>query len=412
VAALRQYQAVWRIPGARSLLVTSIVARLGVGINSLALLLLVADVTGHYTPAAIASGIYAFAGAAVSPIAGRLADRVGPAPVLRVTGIAHPLALVALVFATRTDRIGLIWGAAALAGATYPSLTAAVRGTWMALTAPEGDHHHLRTTALAAEASLFEMVFVAGPILVAAFVALANPGAALLLSAVVTLVGTLRVASGTAIRARRPDPDRVTTRGLGPLREPGFVALLFCVGGLGSAFGASGVAIPAYAAQHAGGGNSETVAGILLAVWGVGSAVGGVWFGTQQFALPMSKQFAWLLVGVAVSLALPAVMPNAVAMGVTLLVGGATIAPALVAENALAGRITPASMHNEVYTWVLTISVAASALGGSIAGLLIDHGGVAWAFLFCAATILVGAVVTAWPSGSIARADAYAAETA
>ena len=56
MVALRQYVSVWRIPSAPTLLVTSIIARLGLGITSLALLLLVADVTGRYTPAAVAAG--------------------------------------------------------------------------------------------------------------------------------------------------------------------------------------------------------------------------------------------------------------------------------------------------------------------------------------------------------------------
>src|SRR5690606_18110188 len=75
--AVRQYAAVWRLPGAPTLLVVGIVARLGIGMTPLALLLTIEHVTGRYTPAAAASGIYALAGAALSPVAGRLADRVG-----------------------------------------------------------------------------------------------------------------------------------------------------------------------------------------------------------------------------------------------------------------------------------------------------------------------------------------------
>ena len=99
-------------------------------------------------------------------------------------------------------------------------------------------------------------------------------------------------------------------------------------------------------------------------------------------------------------------MPNPVALGVALFVGGATIAPALTVENTLVGRITPAAMHNEAYTWVITISIAASALGGAVAGYLVDVGFLGLAFVCGAAALAVGALVTAWPSGAIARADA------
>ena len=41
MAALRQYSAVWRLPGAPVLLVVGVIARLGIGMTPLALLLLV-----------------------------------------------------------------------------------------------------------------------------------------------------------------------------------------------------------------------------------------------------------------------------------------------------------------------------------------------------------------------------------
>jgi MFS family permease len=405
VAALRQYLLVWRIPGSRALLVTSIFARLGLGITSLALLLLVADATGRYAPAAIAAGIYALAIAAASPIAGRLADRLGPSPVLRVTAIAHPVAMVGLLVAARSDGLWPIWILAGLAGATYPPVTAAVRGAWNALTTPESGRYHLRTTALAAESSLLEVVFVAGPMLVAAFVVFANPAAAIVAAAAVTLVGTWLVAASPAMRARVRHPDEARTHGLGPLRVLGFAPLMICVAGLGTAFGAAGVAVPAFATEHVGA-EGGSVGGLLLGVWGVGSTLGGVWFGTRRFRMALPRQFAWLLASFGVTVAVLAVMPGPVAMGVALFLGGTTIAPALTAENTLVGRITPAAMHNEAYTWSMTVIVAASAVGGAVAGFLVDHGGTSLAFLFAGAVVGAGALVTGWPMGAIARADA------
>lgn len=410
MTAVRQYLDVWRIPGAPMLLILGIVGRLGIGMTSLALLLLVEQVTGRYSLAAVAGGIYALAGAALSPVAGRIADRVGPTPVLLTTAVAHPLALVALLAASRSgaDNLALIYLAAAVAGAMYPPLTAAIRGAWNELTGPTSGRYHLRNTALAAETSLFEIVFVLGPLLVAGFVLFADAAAALVGSAVVTLVGTTAVALGRAMRGWRPHPREHHARGLGPLRAGGFPALLLCVACLGLAFGAAGVTVPAFAANQPLG-DPESVAGVLLAVWGVGSAIGGFWFGARKPAANMTRQFARLLAAVAASFAVFAVMPGSLALGVALVVGGATIAPALTLENTLVGRIAPAGMLNEAYTWVVTVSVAASAAGGALAGLIVDHaGGVTWAFLFAGAAVAVGAGVAALPSGPIARAEAAA----
>jgi MFS family permease len=209
------------------------------------------------------------------------------------------------------------------------------------------------------------------------------------------------------MRNRVPHPDRVRTRGLGPLRVPGFAPLVVCVAGLGFGFGAIGVAVPAYASLHSGA-NANSVAGLLLGVWGVGSALGGIWFGTRRFALPLAQQLGILLGLVGASLAVLAVMPANLWLGVALFLGGIAIAPALTVENTIIGRITPAAMHNEAYTWVITISVGASALGGAASGLLADHIGVWLAFVVSGVVVALGGLVTGWPGGPIARADAHA----
>ncbi|WP_405429446.1 MFS transporter [Micromonospora sp. NBC_00617] len=410
MAALRQYLGVWRIPGAPILLVTGIIGRLGIGMTPLALLLVVEQVTGRYALAAVAGGIYAVAGAALSPVAGRIADRVGPSPVLLVTAVAHPLALIGLLLASRSgdDALAAIYLTAGVAGATYPPLTAAIRGAWNELTSPASGRYALRNTALAAETSLFEIVFVLGPLLVAGFVLVADAAAALIGAAVVTLVGTTAVALGRVMRGWRPHPREHHARGLGPLRVGGFPALLVCVAGLGIAFGAAGVTVPAYAG-NATTGDSESLAGLLLAVWGVGSAIGGFWFGVRRPASNMTRQFALLLAALAGTFVVFAVMPTPLALGVALVVGGATIAPALTLENTLVGRIAPAGMLNEAYTWVVTVAVAASAAGGAVAGLIVDYaGGVPWAFVFAGVAVAVGAAVAALPAGPIARAEASA----
>ncbi|PWR11505.1 MFS transporter [Micromonospora acroterricola] len=413
MAALRQYLGVWRIPGAPMLLVTGIIGRLGIGMTPLALLLVVEQVTGRYALAAVAGGIYAVAGAVLSPVAGRIADRVGPSPILLVTAVAHPLALIGLLMASRSgdDALPAIYLAAGVAGATYPPLTAAIRGAWNDLTGPGSDRYHLRNTALAAETSLFEIVFVLGPLLVAGFVLVADAAAALIGAAVVTLVGTTAVALGRVMRGWRPHPREHHARGLGPLRVGGFPALLVCVSSLGIAFGAAGVIVPAYAGNHTAD-DPESLAGILLAVWGIGSAAGGFWFGVRRPSPNMTRQFAMLLAALAGTFAVFAVMPTPLALGVALVVGGATIAPALTLENTLVGRIAPAGMLNEAYTWVVTMSVAASAAGGAVAGLIVDHaGGVPWAFLFAGAAVAVGAAVAGLPAGPIARAETSTVRT-
>src|SRR5690606_1314806 len=268
----------------------------------LALLLAIENVTHRYALAAVASGLYAIASAVFSPIAGRIADRVGPTPVLLVTAVAHPLALGVLVLAARSGAgaLPVIYGAAAVAGATFPPLAAAVRGAWHDLTAPATGRYELRQTALAADTVLFELVFVIGPLLVAAFVFIADAATALLGAGVVTFVGTTVVALGRAMRAWRPHPREARASGLGPLTVAGFPTLLFCAAGLGVAFGVGEVTVPAFAGTHRPD-NAESTASVLLAIWSTGSAIGGFWFGARATSRNAPREFAALLAGVAAS---------------------------------------------------------------------------------------------------------------
>jgi MFS family permease len=393
---MRRYATVWRLPGARVLLVGGLLSRLGIGVTPLAMLLLIADATGRYAPAAVAGGTFSIASAAIAPLLGRLADRIGPTPVLLTSAIAHPLALVALV--VTTDRLhhggtqAGVWAAAALAGATFPPMSASVRGAWNRLTAHDPALH---ANAFALETSLFEVVFVVGPLLVAGFVAFWNAQAAILASAVVTCAFTIVAARGSAIRSAVPTGRAAGTRGLGPLTRPGFLPLVCCASGLGAAFGIVSVGVPAYAA-HAGVGDPKGLAGVLLAVWGIGSAIGGIVYGMRRGSGARVRQLYILTLSVAASIALLAAAPSPMTLAVALAVGGVTIAPTLTVQNSLVSFVAPAGMLTEAYTWLVTLSIAASAAASALVGPLLDRpGGVRWAFLIAAGCVALGALVVA-----------------
>jgi hypothetical protein len=163
-----------------------------------------------------------------------------------------------------------------------------------------------------------------------------------------------RPAAGDAALARAP-PEHAAK---GSARcGGGFPALLICVVRLGMAFGAAGVIVPAYATSTAAGTASAAFCS-ASGVWAARSAASGSAPGGRRCRC--SKQFAWLLGAVAASFLVLTVMPSPLWLGMALVLGGATIAPALTVENTLVGRLAPAAMLNEAYTWIVTVSVAAA----------------------------------------------------
>jgi predicted MFS family arabinose efflux permease len=385
-----RYGSVWRIPGAPTLLIIGVVARLGIGMTPVALLLLVHDATGRYTTGGLAVGAYALAGAIANPLTARLADRAGSARVLRWTSALHAAALAGAAVA---QPYSLVLALAALAGAAYPPVTGAIRGAWTVLTA-EG--HPIRSASLAAETSLFELVHVLGPLLVAALSPIRHGYAiALLLAAAATLTGATTVSRLPAMRIRRPPAPR------GVLRARGFGALVCCSGLLGTGFGLVTVGVPAATGGPPG--------AVLLGLWSLGSAAGGFWYGTRRAAVLPSRHYAALLGLIGLGFLLLAAMPGPASLGAVLILGGIAIAPALTCENDLVSRIAPATARNEAYTWVMTAAVSCSAAGGALAGVLVDRPRGAHGVFLVAGAVVLSAVVIAWsPRGSLAHADRLA----
>jgi predicted MFS family arabinose efflux permease len=198
-------------------------------------------------------------------------------------------------------------------------------------------------------------------------------------------------------------PGHGRTQRLGPLRVPGFPALLICTAGLCVSFGVVPVAVPGYATAHAGH-EASAMSGLLLGLWGLGSAAAGVWFGMRPQPVRMHTQFALLMTYFAVTLAVLAAMPTVLSFGVAILVGGTAVAPALTVEYALVARLAPPSMVNETYAWMMAVAVTANSAGTAITGPILDRpGGVPYAFLLAAVLVLAAAMLAAWPGGPLAR---------
>jgi MFS family permease len=361
-------------PGATALLGSSIIARLPLAMFSIALLVHAQQVTGSFAVAGVVSGAYAISSAISAPLLGGLVDRCGQTRVLVCGSTLTALVLLTNGMLPSSAPAGLLIPLGAGAGMFTPPLAACVRTLLPAIVA---DPSGLRAL-FAFESTVLELTFVLGPPLALGVGALWSTGAALVLSGLVMLLGTLAFAAQPASRRWRPEPEVRRPRG-GSLRSPAMRTLVLILFGIGAAFGATDVGVTA--AAHALG--STAAAGPLLGLWGVGSLLGGI-AATRLGGGAQSARGLTLLLG-ALALAHGALILSTgsmLAIGAAIVVGGATIAPTVASIYAMVDAAAPGGTRTEAFSWLLTATLTGSALGAAVAGALAQGTGARGPFAF------------------------------
>jgi predicted MFS family arabinose efflux permease len=271
--------------------------------------------------------------------------------------------------------------AAALAGALVPPIAPTVR----ALLREVLEDAEVRETAYALEAVIQELIWITGPLLVAAVVAVASPAGAVIACGVVCIAGTALFVSSplTGGGGRRSGEERAAVLALPELR-----ALLGPVALTGAGLGCIEVGLPSLA-LHAG---SRPASGLLLALWSVGSMSGGLWYGSRRWQASLETRYRMLLLGAVVCTA-PLIGARTIPEGmVCALLAGLMIAPVFSCQYTLIGRAVTPGTETEAFTWVTAALVGGLAGGSALGGALIGSVGVSAPFVAaCSATGLAAA---------------------
>jgi len=387
--SLQRYRVLFGAPDIRALFIASIIGRLPIGMSGLAILMLVQSERGSFAMGGLATGCYVAGLAAVAPFLGRVIDRNGPRLTLLACAVLFPASMAALLAAVSTNASTLAMLACAIAaGATFPPLTVCMR-TY--LRQRVSDDAAL-STAYSADSILIELVFIAGPMLVAFFVAYASPSAAIWFAAGSAFVGALwflRALRDWTIVERR---DRTI---LGPLAQRDFVALIAIVLCYAIAFGATELAVAAFAAEV----ERPALAGVFLGLMSAGSAFGGLAYGSRSWRGPLLQQFALTLAIMGAGLLVLAVPWSVMVFALLSIVAGIVMAPALIIQSMLIAKIAKPEHVTEAFTWSTSGLLAGIGLGMTLGGALVEWGRSPAALIAAGSAALIAAAA----AGVLAR---------
>jgi predicted MFS family arabinose efflux permease len=361
------------------------VARLPLAAVGLLFIVRTRELTGSYAASGVVAGVASIANAVSAPLLGRMVDRRGQTVVLHVSVALAAGAL--LGFAALPDGTALAAPVvlAGLYGIASPPLGTCLRTLYPALLDTDMVHR-----AYALESAVLELTYIAGPLALLGIATAAGTVTALLVAAGVLGAGTVAFAAARESRAWRPAPAAADGSPRPALRSPGLRTVIIATGLAGATFGAIEVAVPA-ACQAA---HAANATGALLALWGLGSMLGGIAAARAGAPTDGARWMALMLAALGIGdLALvPVTSPSGLAP--LLLISGAAIAPLLATASSIIARLAPEGRSAEAFAWLSTAIGLGLAAGSSLAGALVDASGPGAGFAVAAAAGLVACAVT------------------
>jgi MFS family permease len=384
---VRRYVAVLRVPHVAALIAATLLARFPIGINALAIVLYLRAERGSFAVAGAVAGALAAGSGIGAPIQGRLVDAFGQRRVLVPLGIVHAGALGALVVGAEAGAPGAaLFACGLLAGFAIPPTSSVLRSMWPMLLR---DRPELVQPAYALDSVLIELIFVLGPLLTAVVATVLEPQAALVISAISVVVGTAAFTALPPSRAMRPDPHRPRTGILGALASPGVRTLVLTSLPAGVGIGICEVALPAFGDAN----GAAATAGILLALWSVGSAAGGLVYGALPNRPPLNRVHLVVTALLPIGLLPLAAAPSVPVMALLVIPAGMFIAPLLATRNELVGWVAPEGARTEAYTWPVTAFVGGIAVGSAVAGMIVEAASWRTAFVVAGVVAMLGTAI-------------------
>ena len=371
---MKTYLELLRVRGVTRVLLSQLLARFPHGMLSIAFLIHVEKVHHSYAAAGLVVAAISLGEAIAGPISSRLMARWGMRPLLSVMTIVAVITLSSMAIFPLSVPALIVLGF--IGGCSFPPIQPAVRTIY-----PKLVPNRLLTPLFSLDASAQEIIWIVGPVLTT-FVALRVGSVEAVLAAMAFLAagGLWFITSPSVGQVRIP----MSKRRLGGVlsRPPVIISTLL---GL--------TLVACFAAVEAGiiglFGEDGPEAGWILAIYALGSLVGGLAWGHREIA-PWSMTRRLLLVFA--GLAAASLSSDFWWLAVTLFISGLGVAPALTVLFANVSATMKFSETAESYAWIGSGQLIGAGLGSAVAGLCIDHFGAQTAIIAATLFALITAI--------------------
>ncbi|MHB1172065.1 MAG: MFS transporter [Lacisediminihabitans sp.] len=380
---MSSYAGLLKTPGVARIIAAQLTARLPNGMLSLAYLLHIEQVHHSYGAAGLVLAATSVGQAISGPLTSRWMGRWGMRQVLILTTAVCAVTVFTVAFVFMPVWLYMVVGF--IGGLSTPPVQSAVRTIY-----PKMVNSRQLTPLFALDAAAQEIIWVAGPV-ITSFVSIQ-------LSTVLGIVvAGLFLVGGGAWFIVSPEVGRVriprSRRSLGSvlIKKPVLLATLVGFLLIGACAAVEAAVVSVF-------GRGGPQAGVVLAIWSIGSLLGGLALGHIPVGpWALARRMTIVSVGMALSIL---TLGNFWGLSATLLIAGVGIAPALGVMSAIVSSSVKFSETAEAYGWVGTGQLMGAALGSAVAGFFIDGigpvGGFTTAAILAIAGALFGTVFRHW----------------
>jgi len=372
---VNSYVSLLKTPGVARIIAAQLTARFPSGMLSLAYLLHIEHVHNSFGAAGLVLAATSIGQAIAGPLTSRWMGVWSMRKVLVLTMVVCAVSIAVMGFVIMPVWAYMLVGF--IGGLSTPPIQPAVRTIY-----PKMVTSKQLTPLFSLDASAQEIIWVAGPV-ITTFVAVQ-----ISTTVAISLAGILLIGGGLWF-ILSPEVGRVriprSKRKFGVVLKKRSVLLATIVG-----FLLIGACAALEASVVATFGDHGPESGIVLAIFALGSLVGGLALGHLPVGpWAMARRMFIVFAGIAVACA----ALDFWWLAVTLFIAGIGIAPALAVMFAIVSATVKFSDTAEAYGWVGTGQLIGAALGSAFAGFLIDANGAIGGFLAAAALALVGFLV-------------------